>query len=113
MYCMHAKVIRKPTISLRLPPGLLEDVDDLVARSRMRSRTDFIEKAVEAYVQEMKDSKVVVLRPWTDRKAKAAVMKFLQDRSTARLSEIIEALGMDPNLAFRTVEALAGEEKIE
>lgn len=110
---MHAKVIRKPTISLRLPPRLLDDVDDLVVRSGMRSRTDFIEKAVEAYVEEMKDSKVIVLKPWTDKRARAAVMNFLRGRSSARLSEIIEGLGMDPDLAFRTIEALAGEERIE
>jgi len=110
---MDAKVIRKPTISLRLPPKLLEELDDIVARSGMRSRTDFIEKAVEAYVEEMMEAKVVMLRPWTDKKARAAVMKFLRGRSSARLSEIVEGLGMEPDLALRTVEALEGEGKIE
>ena len=113
MTCFNSASTRKPTITLRLPPKLLEELDDLVTRSGMRSRTDFIERAVEAYVEEMKDSKVVVLKPWTDKKARAAVMKFLRGRSSARLSEIVEGLGMEPDLALRAVEALAGEGKID
>ncbi len=110
---MHNKVLRKPTISLRLPPELLREVDGLVTRSGMRSRTDFVQKAVEAYVEDMRDTKVVVLRPWTEKKARAAVMKFLQGKSSARVSEIVEALRMEPDLAFKTVETLAKEGKIE
>ncbi len=113
MYCMHAKSLRKPTISLRLPEELLKEMDDLVSRSGMRSRTDFVQKAVEAYVEDLKDTKVVVLRPWTEKRARAAVMKFLRERSSAHLSDIVEALGMDPDLAFKTVETLAQEGKIE
>jgi metal-responsive CopG/Arc/MetJ family transcriptional regulator len=100
-------------VSLRLPPQLLRDVDDLVARSGMRSRTDFVQKAVQAYVEEMKDTKVVVLRPWTEKRAKTAVMKFLRGRSSARVSDIVEALGMESGLAFSTIEALAEEGRIE
>jgi len=92
---------------------LLREVDGLVARSGMRSRTDFVQKAVEAYVEDMRDTKVVVLKPWTEKKARAAVMKFLQGRSSAHVSDIVAALGMEPDLAFRTVESLAKEGKIE
>jgi len=110
---MQVKTMRKPTISLRLPPDLLREVDDLVSRSGMRSRTDFVQKAVEAYAEDLRNTKVVVLRPWTEAKARTAVMKFLRGRSSARVSEIVEALGMEPDLAFRTVESLAKEGKIE
>src|SRR4030067_348549 len=94
MCCMQNKVSRKPTISLRLPSELLREGDALVARPGMRSRTDLVQKAVEAYVKDMKDTKVVVLKPWTEKKARAAVMKFLQGRSSARFSAIVEVLGM-------------------
>jgi len=110
---MHAKALRKPTISLRLPEELLKEVDDLVSRSGMKSRTEFVQRAVEAYVEDMKDTKVVMLKPWTEKRAKAAVMELLRGRSSARVSEIVESLGMDPELAFKTVEALAREGKIE
>jgi len=61
----------------------------------------------------MRNTRVVVPRPWTEAKAKTAVTKFLRGRSSARVSEIVEALGMEPGLAFRTVESLAKEGKIE
>jgi len=113
MYCMQTKSLRKPTISLRLPPHLLREVDDLVSRTKMHSRTDLVQRAVEAYIQDLKDTKVIVLRQWTDKNAKAAVMKLLKERTSANLSEIVEALGMDPDLALRTVENLAKEGRIE
>ena len=91
----------------------MRDVDELVARAGMRSRTDLIERAVEAYVEELKDAKVVILKPWTEARAKAAVLRFLRGRPAAYVFEIVEALGMDPELAWRVVDALAGEGKIE
>src|SRR5438876_234522 len=58
---MHSSVDRKPTISMRLPRALLEEIDDLVRRTRMRSRTEFVERAVETYVDELREARIVVL----------------------------------------------------
>lgn len=113
MYCVQSKRVRKPTISLRLPPRLLREVDDLVSRSGLRSRTELIERAVEAYVEDLKTTKVVALRPWTEAKARAAVLRFLRGRPSAYVSEIVEELGMDPDLAWRVVDALAERGTIE
>ncbi len=113
VYCMQNKAARKPTISLRLTPRLIREIDDLVKRTGVRSRTDFIERAVEAYAQEFRTAKVVVLRPWTESAAKSAVLKFLRSRPSAYVSEIVEALRMDPEMAWRVVDALAEEGKVE
>ncbi len=103
---MQSRHDRKRTISLRVPPGILKEIDDLVPRMGLRSRTEFIERAVAAYVQELKETKVIVVRPWTHAKARAAILRYLGKKPTAYVSEIAEALGMDFETAFRVVGSL-------
>jgi metal-responsive CopG/Arc/MetJ family transcriptional regulator len=103
---MQGRTTRKPTISLRVPPKLLAEVDDLVSRTRMKSRTEFLERAIEAYVQDIRDSKVVVVKNWTEPKARAAVVKYLRHHPSAFVSEICESLGLDFELGFRVVRRL-------
>ena len=109
MQYMQNRKMRKPTISLRLPPKLLGEVDDLVSRAHMKSRTEFLERAIEAYVQELQDSKVVVVRTWTEPKARAAIVKYLRRKPSAFVSEICETLGIDFELGFRVVHRLMEE----
>ncbi len=103
---MQNRTARKPTVSLRVPPKLLAKVDDLVGRTRMKSRTEFLERAIEAYVQDIQDSKVVIVKSWTEPKARAAVVKYLRRHPSAFVSEICEALGIDFELGFRVVRRL-------
>jgi len=106
---MQEHTARKPTISLRLPPKLLAEVDDLVGRTRMKSRTELLERAIEAYVQDLRDSKVVVVKNWTEPKARAAIVRYLRRKPSAFVSEICEALGVDFELGFRVVRRLMEE----
>ena len=103
---MQSKRELKRTTSLRVPPGVLREIDDLVPRMGLRSRTEFIERAVAAYVQELKEAKVIVVRPWTPAKARAAILRYLGKKPSAYVSEIAEVLGMDFEMAFRVVGAL-------
>ena len=112
-YYMQRERLTKPTTSIRLSAEQLRDVDELVRRTGMKSRTELIERAIERYIEDLKGSKVLVLREWTPTKAKAAVVKFLKNRPSAYVSDIIEALGMDPDLAFRTVDTLLREGAVD
>ncbi len=105
-YCMQSKGIPKPTISLRLSRRQIEEIDEWVRRTGMRSRTVLIETAVERFLEEIKETKVVAMKPWTEAKAKAAIVKFLKTRPSLYVSEIIETLGIEPELAFRVVDSL-------
>src|SRR5947199_10317743 len=98
---MHSSVDRKPTISMRLPRALLEEIDDLVRRTRMRSRTEFVERAVETYVDELREARIVVVREWTEAKARAAVLRFLKRRPATYVTDIAEALAAEVELACR------------
>src|SRR5207249_10731252 len=102
---MHSSVDRKPTISMRLPRALLEEIDDLVRRTRMRSRTEYVKRAVETYVDELREARIVVVREWTEAKARAAVLRFLKGRPATYVPDIAEALGVDVDRAFRRVGA--------
>src|SRR2546428_11415485 len=108
MQYMQNRKMRKPTISLRLPSKLLGEVDDLVGRAHMKSRTELLERAIEAYVQELRDSKVVVIRSWTEAKARAAIVKYLRRKPAALVKEIPEASGIDSRLGSPRVHRLPG-----
>ncbi len=112
MYCMQPKEKSKPTISLRLPRRVLEEIDGLVRRTRMRSRTEFIERAVETYVDELREARIVVAKPWTDKSARVAILRYLKGRPATYVTDIAEALGMDFELAFRVVSSLSKEGKV-
>src|SRR3989475_10902182 len=98
MQYMQNRKMRKPTISLRLPPKLLGEVDDLFGRAHMKYRTEFLERAIEAYVQDLRHSKVVVVRTWTEPNARAAIVKCLRRKPAAAASRIGEALAVDCRL---------------
>ncbi len=112
MHCMQSATARKPTISLRLPRPLLDEIDELVRRTRMRSRTEFLERAVESYVDELREARVVVVKSWTDGKARNAILRYLKGRRATYVTDVAEALGMDLDLAFRVVGSLAKEGRV-
>ena len=110
---MQRNRLTKATTSIRLSAEQLRQVDDLVRRTGMKSRTELIERAIERYIGDLKGAKVLVLREWTRTTAKVAVLKYLKNRPSAYVSDIIEALGMEPNLAFRTVDILLQEGAVD
>ncbi len=112
MHCMQSSAARKPTISLRLPRPLLDDIDELVRRTRMRSRTEFLERAVETYLDELRESRIVVVKSWTEARARAAILRYLKGRRATYVTDVAEALGMDLDLAFRVVGSLVKEGKV-
>lgn len=79
----------------------------------MRSRTEFIERAIARYIEELAEAKIVVVRPWTEAKARLAILKFLRGRRSTHVSDIVEALGMEPEQAFRVVDALMREARVD
>ena len=109
---MQSTKQRKPTISMRLPRPLLEEIDQLVRRTKMRSRTEFVERAVENYANEIREAHVVVVKEWTPAKARTAILRYLKGRPATYVTDIAEALGMDLDLAFRLVGSLAKEGKV-
>jgi len=78
----------------------------------MRSRTEFIERAVETYVDELREARIVVVKPWTETKARAAILRYLKGRQATYVTDLAEALGLDLDLAFRVVASLAKERKV-
>ena len=110
---MQGKRPIKPTTSLRLSKVQLEEIDRLVQRTGMRSRTDFIGRAIERYIEELAESKLVVVRPWTEARARAAILKYLKGRRSTHVSDIIEGLGMEPERAFRIVDSLLMEGTVD
>jgi hypothetical protein len=84
----------------------------LVLKTRMRSRTEFVEQAIESFIDDLKESRIVVLKPWTDAKARSAIVRYLKGRPATYVTDAAEALGMDLDLAFRIVKALIKEGKV-
>jgi nitrous oxide reductase accessory protein NosL len=78
----------------------------------MRSRTEFVERAVEAYVEEIREARIVVVKDWTEPKARTAMLRFLKGKKAMYVTDIAESLGMDLDLAFRVAGFLAKEGKV-
>jgi len=78
----------------------------------MRSRTEFVERAVEAYVDELREARVVVVKEWKSTEARQAMLRYLKGRRATYVTDIAEALGMDLDLAFQIARSLAKEGKI-
>lgn len=97
---------------MRLPRPLLEEIDELVRRTRMRSRTEFVERAVETYAEELREARVVVVKDWTETRARTAILRYLKGRPATYVTDIAEALGMELDLAFRVVGSLGKEGKV-
>ena len=112
VHCMQSSEDRKPTISLRLPRRLIEEIDELVRSTKMHSRTEFVERAVETYVDELREARIVIVKEWTESKARDAILRYLKGRRATYVTDIAEALGMDLDLAFRIVGSLAKEGKV-
>ncbi len=91
---------------------MLDEIDELVRRTRMRSRTELLERAVEAYVDELREARIVVVKSWTEAKARTAVLRYLTGRRATYVTDVAEALGMDLDLAFRVVRSLLKEGKV-
>lgn len=111
VHCM-AQERRKPTVSLRLPSALVQKVDELVRRIGMRSRTEFVERALEEYVEELEEARVVRVQAYTEEKARRAILRYLEDHPGTYVSDLAEALSMDIELAFRVVASLAEEGEV-
>src|SRR3989449_8887737 len=95
MQYMQNRKMRKPTISLRLPPKLLGEVEDLAGRAHMKSRTELLERAIEAYVQELRDSKAVAVRTWIEPKGRAASVKYWRRKPAAFVAETCRDVRID------------------
>ncbi len=63
-------------------------------------------------MEDLREAKVIVVRPWTMAKGRAAVLKYLKGRPATLVSDIAEVLGMDLDLAFRVVDSLAREGRV-
>lgn len=68
-----------------------------------------IERAVEAYLDEVKEGKVVQIRTYTEAEAREAILRYLEDHPGTYVSDLAEALALDVELAFRIVASLAEE----
>lgn len=44
----------------------------------MRSRTEFVERAVETYVDELREARVVIVREWKLTEARQAMLRYLK-----------------------------------
>jgi DNA-binding IclR family transcriptional regulator len=55
---------------------------------------------------------VIVVKEWTEAKARRAMLRFLRGRPATYVTDIAEALGMELDLAFRVAASLTKEGKV-
>lgn len=105
----EAKVFKRATIPVSLPMGIVEEIEELRARLGYRSRNAVIREAINRFIEEMKETKVVYVRDIELEQAKREILEHLKRHGSAYVSEISEDLGIEIGLAFRAVEELEKE----
>lgn len=109
---MMQKQIVNPVVSLRLPEEKITEIDRLVSRFAFKTRTDFFEKAIDSFVNELQTTKVVNLREFTKEEAKQEIMNYLKIKPGTYVSDMADELGMDVELAFSVVKELMEKKKV-
>jgi len=105
----EAKVVKRMTVPVSLPPAVVEKIEKLRVRLGCRSRNDVIRQAIKRFIKDMEETKIVYVREITFEQAKKEIAECLRRHGSAHVSEIAEDLGIDLELAFKAAEELEKE----
>ncbi len=105
----QAKVVKRATVPVSLPIGIVKRIERLRSRLGYRSRNDVIREAIKRFIEDMEETKVVLMKEVTIEQAKKEIVDYLKRHGSAYVSEIAEGLSIDIELAFKAVGELEKE----
>jgi len=100
-------------VPVRLSGELLQKVDRTAELLRSSSRNELIREAIERYVDEVANSKVVEVRDISIGDAARLIEEYVSRHpGVHHVSELAEALGIELGVAFGAVQGLVRDEKV-
>jgi len=101
---------RSIAIPIRIPKRLAKNLDKIVLSLGYKSRNQVIREALEQYVNNVMQAKVIEVKDHTVDEAAKKIDEFLSNNpGTHYVSEIAEALGLELNVAFKATKKIMDE----
>ncbi len=107
------KTVRGRVIPVRLDEEEVERIDRFVERAGTDSRSGFIRDAVEYYLGNVAEMKVIELKDATLAQAKKEVIEYIRTRKEAETFEIANDLRLDLSLTAKALKELWEEGRIK
>jgi len=106
-------VIRCRVIPTRFSEDELRKIDGLLGKTGSRSRSEFIREAVQYYLNNVAETRVIELRNVSKDQAKKEILAYIRERKEAETFDIANDLRLDLNLTMKALKELWEEGKVQ
>lgn len=107
-----SRAFKSKVIPIRFSEDDLQKIDNLLNKTGSRSRSEFIRDAVQHYLDNVAEVKVIKLRNLSKEKAKKEILNYIKNRKEAETFDIANDLRLDLNLTMKALRELWEEGRI-
>ena len=107
------KTMREKVIPIRFSEEELGKIDRLLSKTGARSRSEFVREAVQHYLNNVAEMKVIELRDVSKDQAKKEILEYVLKMEEAETFDIANDLRLDLNLTIESLKELWEEGRIE
>ena len=101
---------RSIAVPVRIPKKLAKDLDKIAMSLGYKSRNQMIREALEQYVSNVMQARVIEVRDYSVDEAAKKIDEFLSNNPGEHyVSEIAEVLGLELNVAFKATQKIMEE----
>ncbi|MGQ9515510.1 MAG: ribbon-helix-helix domain-containing protein [Thermoproteota archaeon] len=106
------KPVKSKVILIRFGEDELQKIDSLLGKTGLRSRSEFIREAVQHYLENVAEMRVIELRDVSKDQAKKEILEYIKKRKEAETFDIANDLRLDLNLTMKALKELWEEGRI-
>jgi len=107
------KSVKGKVVPIRFGDDELQKIDGLLAKTGARSRSEFIRDAVQHYLDNVAEMKVIKLKDASKNQAKKEILTYITKRKEAETFDIANDLRLDLNLTMQALKELWEERRIQ
>jgi len=112
VYVMQ-KSVKSKVIPIRFGEEELQKIDSLLDKTGLRSRSEFIREAVQYYLDNVAEMRIIELRDISKDQAKKEILEYIKERKEAETFDIANDLRLDLKLTMKALKELWEEGRIE
>ncbi|MBI4258079.1 MAG: ribbon-helix-helix protein, CopG family [Thaumarchaeota archaeon] len=105
--------VKQWIVPVRFDEEELDAIDENMGKISARSRSEFIRTAVEHYLNNLREMKVIKIRNVSNNRAKKEILAYLRDREEAETFDIANDLKLDLNLTVQALKELWEEGTVQ
>jgi len=112
VYVMQ-KSVKSKVIPIRFGEDELQKINSLLDKTGLRSRSEFIREAVQYYLENVAEMRIIELRDISKDQAKKEILEYIKERKEAETFDIANDLRLDLNFTMKALKELWEEGRIE